>query len=71
MEAVESKEQDQTVRMCGLILLETLREKGMIANCPRGVNPLPDMPILGSSNSAANKDTMSKNIRQMGIQLSD
>ena len=25
-----------------------------------GVNPLPDMPILGPSNSAANKDTMSK-----------
>ena len=23
-------------------------------------NPLPDMPILGSSNSAANKDMMSK-----------
>ena len=28
------------------------------------------MPILGSSNSAANKDMMSKN-GQMGIQLSD
>ena len=25
-----------------------------------GVNPLPHMPILGSSNSAANKDVMSK-----------
>ena len=25
-----------------------------------GVNPLPDMPILGSSNSEANKDMMSK-----------
>ena len=25
-----------------------------------GVNLLPDLPILGSSNSAANKDTMSK-----------
>ena len=24
------------------------------------VNPLPDMPILGFSNSAANKDMMSK-----------
>ena len=24
------------------------------------INPLPDMPILGSSNSAANKDMMSK-----------
>ena len=24
------------------------------------VNPLPDIPILGSSNSAANKDMMSK-----------
>ena len=28
------------------------------------------MPIVGSSNSAANKDIMSK-IRQMGIELSD
>ena len=26
----------------------------------RGINPLPHMPILGSSNSAANKDMMSK-----------
>ena len=26
------------------------------------LNPLPDMPILGSSNSAANKDMMSKNM---------
>ena len=25
-----------------------------------GVNPLPDMPILGSSNSTANKGMMSK-----------
>ena len=25
-----------------------------------GVNPLPDMPILGPSNSAANKGMMSK-----------
>ena len=33
-------------------------------------NPLPDMPILGFSNSAASKDMMSK-YRQMGIQLSD
>ena len=31
-------------------------------------NPLPDMPILGSSNSAANKDMMSK-YGQTGIQL--
>ena len=29
----------------------------------RGFNPLPDMPIIGSSNSAANKDTMSKILR--------
>ena len=33
-------------------------------------NPLPDMPILGSSNSAANKDMMS-NIWTNGVQLSD
>ena len=33
------------------------------------VNPLPHMPILGFSNSAANKDMMSK-YGQMGIQLS-
>ena len=26
----------------------------------RTINPLPDMPILGSSNSAANKDMTSK-----------
>ena len=34
------------------------------------VNPLLDMPMLGSSNSAANKDMMSK-YGQTGIQLSD
>ena len=28
--------------------------------CTALLNPLPDMPILGSSNSAANKDMMSK-----------
>ena len=33
-------------------------------------NPLPDMPILGFSNSAANKDTSPK-YGQIGIQLSD
>ena len=32
------------------------------------LNPLPHLPILGSSNSAANKDMMSK-FGQMGIQL--
>ena len=26
----------------------------------KNINPLPDMPILGFSNSAANKDMMSK-----------
>ena len=34
------------------------------------INPSPDMPILGFSNSAPNKDTMSK-YEQIGIQLSD
>ena len=34
------------------------------------VNPLPHTPILGSSNSAANKNTMSKIWTNM-IQLSD
>ena len=34
------------------------------------INPLPDMPILGFSNSAANKDMMLK-YGQMGTQLSD
>ena len=34
-------------------------------------NPLPVMPILGSSNSAANKDVMSKKYGQLGIKLSD
>ena len=28
--------------------------------CGKGLNPLPHMPVLGSSNSAANKDMMSK-----------
>ena len=35
------------------------------------VNPLSHMPIVGSSNSAANKDTMSEVIWQVGIQFSD
>ena len=36
------------------------------------VKPLPHMPILGYSNSAANKDKMSKLwTKLMGIQLSD
>ena len=34
------------------------------------INPSPCMPILGSSNSAANKDMMSK-YGQIGIQSSD
>ena len=40
--------------------------------CPTKLtlNPLTHMPILGSSNSAANKEMMSKN-SQMGIQCSD
>ena len=33
-------------------------------------NPFPDMPIVGSSNSAATKDAMSQ-CGQMGVQLSD
>ena len=33
-------------------------------------NPLPDMPILGSCNSAANEDLMPK-IWTNGVQLSD
>ena len=37
------------------------------------LNPLPDTPILGSSNSAANKDMISKiwTNGELGIQLSD
>ena len=35
------------------------------------LNPLPDMPISGFSNSAANKDVMSKIWTNGGIQLSD
>ena len=38
--------------------------------CWNEVNPLPRMPILGSSNSAANKDMMTK-IWTNGVQLSD
>ena len=33
------------------------------------INPLPHMPILGSSNSVENKDMMSNG--QIGMQLSD
>ena len=33
-------------------------------------NPLPHMPVLGSSNTAANKDMISK-IWTNGVQLSD
>ena len=36
----------------------------------RSINPLPHMAILGSTNSAAKKDMMSK-FGQMGIQLSN
>ena len=36
------------------------------------INPLPHMPILGSSTSAANKDRMLKILTKlMGIQFSD
>ena len=36
------------------------------------INPLPDMPISGSSNLAANKDMISKIwTKLMGIQLPD
>ena len=41
--------------------------------CPQGrmkyfnqINPLPDMPIFGSSSSAENKDIMSKNMDKWG-----
>ena len=37
---------------------------------PMAFNPLPHMPILGSSNSAANKNMMSK-IWTKGVQLPD
>ena len=36
----------------------------------KGISPLPDMPIIGFPNSAANKDAMSK-YGQIGIPLSD
>ena len=32
----------------------------IFCNAKRSYNPLPDTPILGSSNSAANKDMMLK-----------
>ena len=38
---------------------------------PLWLNPLPDMPSLGSCNLAANKDVVSKEWKMMGIQLSD
>ena len=37
--------------------------------CLKSVNPLPHMPILCSSSSAANKDMMAKKWGQIGIQL--
>ena len=37
----------------------------------RSIIPLPHIANLGSSNSAAYKDMMSKNMDKMGIQLSD
>ena len=40
-----------------LSLVEHSRANASLVYC---INPLPDMPILGSSNSAASKDLMSK-----------
>ena len=40
--------------MIFVVLTSTLFEYNLL------MNPLPDMPILGSSNSAANKDMMLK-----------
>ena len=37
----------------------------------RSVNSLPHMPIVGSSNSAANKDMVSKNMDKWGYKFSD
>ena len=58
----KSVEQDQPAHTCNLILLYTLHR--FI------INPLPDMPILGSSNLAANTDIMSKTWTN-GQQFSD
>ena len=45
--------------------------KGVIVWEWLNLNPLPYMPILGSSMSPANKDMMSEKYWQMGIQFSD
>ena len=47
----------------------TTSEEIVLKKRKQRFNPLPDMPILGSSNSAANKSIMAK--VGMGIELSD
>ena len=42
------------------------KKKGRKCPKTRFVNPLPDMPILDSSNSAANKDLMEKSMDRKG-----
>ena len=42
----------------GLLSSVLQKQRYIISKC--AINPFPDMPILGSSNSAAEKDTMSK-----------
>ena len=48
--------------LTGTASIYTRRQKSrrQIVDLNRCLNLLPDMPILGSSNSAANKDMMSK-----------
>ena len=57
-------------RKCWLAALSCFSTIFSKVYLPRIFSPLPHMPILGSSNSAANKDMMSK-YGQMGIHLSD
>ena len=54
---IESVEETEDGSSYQHFLLFPLFSKGFIL---RVINPLPHMPILGSSNSAANKDMMSK-----------
>ena len=54
-----------------LSILLSLRRDSKIKQFPYFYNPLPHMPILGSSNSAANEDMMSKIMTNWDTFLSD
>ena len=47
------------VKFIGMFFLDDFHGKSLIGDISRKINSLPHMPVLGSSNSAANKDMMS------------